>query len=181
MDLVKRDIVRRIADNGIVAALYYALTLLFTFVPVLSQFGPIQCRFSEALVLLAFFRPDMTFGLGLGCFLANLTGFLAGQTVPLDMLFGTAATVIACLLEAYASRFLFVAALWPVVINGLVVGWEVYWLFNLNNLPFMACVGWVALGELIALTVGYLFFMVFIRNKAFALSVRPTRHAEAKF
>lgn len=38
-----------------------------------------QCRFSEMLVLFAFFKPDLTIGLTIGCFLSNMTGFLAGQ------------------------------------------------------------------------------------------------------
>ena len=75
----RSPIVRRIAQNGVVAALYYALTLLFIFVPAISQFGPMQCRFSEALVLFAFFKPELTIGLTIGCFLSNMTGFLAGQ------------------------------------------------------------------------------------------------------
>ncbi len=174
-------IILRIAQNGMIAALYYGLTMLMVLVPAISQFGPIQCRFSEVLVLVAFFRPDLTWGLTLGCFLANMTGFLVGQGFALDMLFGTAATLIACLLEAYASRFLFIAALWPVILNGVIVGGEIYWVFNLDNMPLWACMGWVALGELIAMAVGYVLFMILIRNKGVMKVMAPTRHAEVRF
>ena len=65
-----RFTVRMIAENSIIAALYVVLTLL---VPALS-FGPIQCRFSEALVLLCFWRPDITIGLTIGCLISNGIG-----------------------------------------------------------------------------------------------------------
>ena len=176
----ENNIVRRIAQNGVVAALYYGLTMLFILVPVISQFGPIQCRFSEILVLFAFFKPELTIGLTIGCFLSNMTGFLVGQGFALDMVFGTAATLIACLLEAYASRFLFIAALWPVVLNGVIVGAEIYFLFNLDNLPIWACMGWVALGELIVMVVGYLLFFFLKRNGAFMRLIGATRHLDVK-
>ena len=174
-------IVRRIARNGIVAALYYGLTMLMVLVPAISQFGPIQCRFSEFMVLLAFFDPSLTVGLTIGCFLANLTGFLMGQSIALDLIFGTLATLIACLLEAYFSRFLFVAALWPVVLNGVIVGAEIYFLMNLDNLPIWLCMGYVALGELIALTVGYIIFMIMVRQPPVMQVIGATRHTDVRF
>ncbi|MBO5528442.1 MAG: QueT transporter family protein, partial [Bacilli bacterium] len=67
-----QKIIRFITRNAIVVAMYYAFTMLMVFFPVISQFGPMQCRFSEILVLLAFFDPSLTFGLTLGCFFANL-------------------------------------------------------------------------------------------------------------
>ena len=35
-------------------------------------YGPIQCRFSEALCVLPFFLPETAWGLGVGCLIANL-------------------------------------------------------------------------------------------------------------
>lgn len=173
--------VRLIVQNGMVAALYYALTMLFILVPFISQFGPIQCRFSEVLVLLAFFCPKLIPGLTLGCFLANFTGFMMGQGFAFDMLIGTGATLIACLLEAYASKFLLIAAIWPVIANGVIVGAEVYWFFNQTALPIYVCMGWVALGELIVMVVGYLLFLVLKRNKGFMNVIGATRHHEVRF
>lgn len=157
--------VKRIVQNGIVAALYYGLTMLFMLVPVISQFGPLQCRFSELLVLLAFFKPSLIPGLTLGCFLANMTGTLMGQTIAFDMLFGTLATLIACLLEAYFSRFLFVAALWVSLVNGVIVGLEIYYLMEGVEMNVFACMGFVTLGELITMVVGYVIFMIILRNR----------------
>lgn len=149
--------------------------------PIISQFGPIQCRIAEALVLLAFFRPDLTFGLTIGCFFANLTGFLMGQNLPLDLLIGVSATLVACLLEAYASPFLFIAVIWPVLLNGAVVGAELYWLLCIQDMPWIACMGYVALGELIACSIGYALFMALMRNKGFMNLLAPNKHETAKF
>ena len=177
----KHSRIRFIVENGMVAGLYYGLTMLMILFPVISQFGPIQCRLSEIMVLLAFFKPSLTWGLTIGCLLANVTGAAIGQGFPIDILFGTMATLIACLLEAYASPRLFVAALWPVAINGLIVGTEIYFMFNEGKLPLAACMGWVALGELIAMAVGYAVFMILMRNKPAMRLLAPTRHAEVNY
>ena len=170
-----------IARNGIVAGLYYALTMLMVLVPAISQFGPIQCRFSEFMVLLAFFDPSLTVGLTIGCLLANVTGFAMGQGFVWDILIGTGATLLACLFEAYLSKFLCIAALWPVVFNGLIVGTEIYFLFNDAGIPLVACMGYVALGELIAIALGYALFMVLVRRKGMLKRIGMTRHLEVKF
>lgn len=175
------NVVRKIAENGVVAALYYGLTMLFMLVPVISQFGPLQCRFSEILVLLVFFKPSLIPGLTLGCFLANMTGTLLGQTIALDMLFGTLATLLACLLEAFFSPFLCVAIIWPCITNGIIVGLELYYLFEGINMPLYACMGFVALGELIVVAVGYAVFMIIIRNRGVMNAMRIEKHAEVKF
>ena len=166
MEKQQRDSrVYNIAQNGIVAGLYYGLSLLCILAPVISQFGPIQCRISEIMVLLAFFKPRLSIGLTLGCFLTNVTGLAMGQSFPMDMLLGTLATLIACLLEAWCAPYLCIACLYPVLTNGLIVGAEIYWFFNNDNLSIFACMGFVALGELIAVTIGYIIFLFLMRNK----------------
>ena len=82
--------VRMIAENSIIAALYVVLTLL---VPALS-YDYMQCRFSEALVLLVFWRPDITIGLTIGCLISNVIGASLGLNVWIDVLLGTLATLI---------------------------------------------------------------------------------------
>lgn len=176
----KHKLIVRIAQNGMVAAFYYGLTMLMMAVPVISQFGMMQCRFSEVLVLFAFFRPDLTIGLTIGCFFANLTGALTGLGFPQDMLFGTLATLLACGLEAYASPRLAIACLWPVIANSVIVGAELYYFFD-GSIPMWIQMGWVALGELIAIAVGYAIFMLLIRNRGFMKYLMPTRHAEVKW
>ena len=172
--------VRFIAENGIVAALYYGLTMLFIMVPAISQFGPIQCRLSEFLILLVFFKPRLTYGLTLGCFLVNMTGAILGQNLPIDMLFGTAATLLSCIGIAYASRFLCISLLYPIVLNGVIVGLELYFLID-DGMPLYACMGYVAIGEAIAMVFGYVIMMIIIRNKGAMKVFGPTRHEDIKF
>ncbi|MBE6126648.1 MAG: hypothetical protein E7182_01535 [Erysipelotrichaceae bacterium] len=57
--------------------------------------------------------------------------------------------------------------------NGLVAA--LYYGLNL-----FACMGYVAIGEAIALGIGYAVFMGLIRNQGFMKVLAPTRHAEVK-
>ena len=63
-------------------------------------YGPIQCRFSEALCVLPFFLPETAWGLGVGCLIANL---LSPYGV-LDIVVGSAATLLAALLTARCQK-----------------------------------------------------------------------------
>ena len=177
----RHQIILRITSNGMIAALYFALTMLFMTIPVISQFGPIQIRFSEFMVLLAFFRPDLTFGLSLGCFFANMAGFFMGYTIPADMVLGTLATALACVAEAYLARHLLVACIYPVIFNGVIVGLELYYLMGITDFNPWVTMGLVAAGEAAAIAVGYALFMVLMRNKGFMRVLAPTRHQEARF
>lgn len=58
-----RTPVRRLAEAGLIAAMYAALTLLLP----APSFGIVQCRFSEMLTVLAVFTPirHPRFGRGL--------------------------------------------------------------------------------------------------------------------
>ncbi|MFR6695530.1 MAG: QueT transporter family protein [Dysosmobacter sp.] len=63
-------------------------------------YGPIQCRFSEALCVLPFFLPETAWGSGVGCLIANL---LSPYGV-LDIVVGSAATLLAALLTARCQK-----------------------------------------------------------------------------
>ena len=121
-----------------------ALTVLL---PV-PQFGPVQCRLAEALTVLPFFFPAATPGLVVGCFIANLF-----SPYPLDILCGTLATLLACLLtQRMPSRWL--APLPPVLCNALIVGAEIAWFETGFTAAFPAAYAFNALtvgaGELAA-------------------------------
>lgn len=78
----------RLAEAGIIAALYVALTLLSSLFGLSS--GIIQLRLSEALCVFCLFTPSAVWGLFVGCVLANvLTGCL-----PWDIVFGSLATLL---------------------------------------------------------------------------------------
>ena len=77
-------------------------------------YGPIQCRFSEAL---PFFLPETAWGLGVGCLIANL---LSPYGV-LDIVVGSAATLLAALLTARCQKK-WLAPLPPVIANTVLIG-----------------------------------------------------------
>ena len=84
-----------ISTAAIVAALYVVLSLLtYTF-----SYLEIQCRVAEALCMTIFYTPAGILGVIIGCFITNLLG---GS--PIDMIFGTAATLIAALMTYPIAR-----------------------------------------------------------------------------
>lgn len=104
---------RKIAHAAILAAIYAILTLVLA--P--ASFGPVQCRVAEALCVLPIFMPEAVPGLAIGCLLANLyTGTLY------DIVFGTLATFSAAILTRAFRHNQWIAMLFPVLINAVVVG-----------------------------------------------------------
>ena len=90
---MRNNTVRKMAVNAMVAALYFVLSLPFmTFI-----FGPVQLRVSEAFTLLPVFSSTPIAGLTLGCVLVNTLGVFTKANIlgPLDVLFGSAATLLA--------------------------------------------------------------------------------------
>ena len=85
--------VRKLARCGMVAALYVVLCMALQ--PF--SYGAVQVRVAEALCLLPVFGAEYIFGVVLGCFLANLLG-----STIVDVIFGTLATLLACLLTVFA-------------------------------------------------------------------------------
>lgn len=112
---MKRMTVRELTFSAILAAVYAALTLLLP----IPQYGPMQVRFAEALTLLPFFFPAATPGLVAGCIIANLF-----SPYVLDVVFGSAATLLACLWTGRLNNR-WLAPLPPVVCNAVIVGWEI--------------------------------------------------------
>lgn len=106
---------RRIATAAVVGALYVVLTYFGSIFGI--TFGPVQCRFSEALCVLPFLFPETAWGLGIGCLISNIISPYG----VLDMAVGSLTTLIAALLTARCrSRYLAPAP--PVILNGLFVG-----------------------------------------------------------
>ena len=130
---------KNLARLALVAALYAALTLA---VPGLS-YGPVQLRFSEALVLLCFYRRDYCVSLTLGCLIANLFSPFGLY----DIIFGTLATA-AAVIPMYYTKSLWLASALPVISNGIIVGFELF----LCGEPLWFSMGTVALGEVVVIT-----------------------------
>jgi len=155
-----------ICQVGIIAALYAVLTFLSAGLGLAS--GAIQVRISEALTVLPLFTVAAIPGLTLGCLVSNL---LTGA-MPLDVLFGTLATLIgaagAYLVGKAAvktdSTVLKVLVPFPnVVSNTLIVPFVLKLVYGLEQAVwyFMLTVG---AGELIA-GVGFGLPLLFMLEK----------------
>lgn len=142
--------IKKLVRCALVAALYTVLCLAFQ--PL--AFGAVQIRFAEALVLLPVFGPEYIVAVSLGCFLSNLLG-----STIIDVVFGTLATVLACLVT-YAVRnrrvkgLALPAAVPPILFNAVIVGCFVITLFFSDGAPTLPIALWngftVGLGEVIS-------------------------------
>ena len=142
--------IRQLAYGALIAALYVVLTHMQNILLPGSTSMAIQFRVSEALCVLAFFTPAAVVGLSLGCFLFNLT---SAGALPLDMLVGTGATVLATggmyLTRKWTVKgYPLMGMLLPALFNAILVGWELavyigggFWINAL----------YVAIGELVVL------------------------------
>lgn len=128
---------QKLAIGGVVAALYTALTLVFA--PI--SFSQIQLRVSEALTLLPVLSGASVPGLFIGCLISNL---ITGQPWQ-DVVFGSLATLIAALLTRKFRKKIGLAALMPVLVNGLVIGLMLYYVYGL---PAFISILTVGAGEL---------------------------------
>lgn len=138
-EINKKGLTIMMARAAIIAALYAALTVLI----IPGSYGIMQFRVSEALTVLPVFTPAAIPGLFIGCLVANIVSPVG----LIDMVIGSAATLIA----AFATYYLrdknrLLALLPPVIVNAAMVGMELYYFYNVG-FPLYACMLWVGLGE----------------------------------
>ena len=135
---------RSLCVSAVIAALYAALTLLLA--PI--SYGNLQCRVSEAMTLLPMLMPSAIPGLFVGCLLANILG---GASI-LDVVFGSLATLLAAIGTYALRKKPLLAALCPIVANGVIVGAVLSYVWAL---PLLLTMGEVALGEVGAIIIGF--------------------------
>ena len=111
---MKQLSIRQITFAALVGALYVTLSYFGNIFGL--TYGPIQCRFAEALTVLPFVFPAAAPGLVVGCFLTNLLSLYG----PLDVVFGTLATAIAAWLTMKMPRW-YLAALPPILVNAVIL------------------------------------------------------------
>ena len=142
--------VQKLATAGVVGAAYAALALFGSIFGV--TYGPIQCRFSEALTVLPFFLPEAVPGLFVGCLVTNLMSTVG----PLDIIFGSMATLLAALWTAKMPNK-FLATLPPVICNAVIIGAMIAWYEGGFSTQFPALFAYnaltVGIGEAIACCV----------------------------
>ena len=112
---MKRISTRDLTLAAVVGAMYVVLGYFGNTFNL--TFGVIQCRFSEALTVLPFLNPVTGWGLFVGCVVTNLLSPYG----PLDMIFGSLATLTAALLTA-RCKHKWLAPLPPVLLNAVIIG-----------------------------------------------------------
>ena len=75
------------------------------------------------------------------------------------------------------SKYLFIAIIFPVISNGLIVGFEL----SLIGEPLWFSIAMVALGELGVMIVGYIIVMILRRNKRLFKVFRASQNMDFKF
>ena len=155
MNNKRKEQIISITKIAIVAALYIVLTVLIY--PL--SFNEIQVRFSEVLLLLCFFDKKYGIGIVVGCAVSNLF-----SPIPLDVLFGTAQTIVAVVLIGYLRPLILslILTILSMVIVGLEIAvissFDMWWLITIQ----------VMAGEAIVL-LGILYPLSFLlkRSKSF--------------
>lgn len=120
----KKISLQRLCIGSVIAAAYTVLTYLSGALGL--AYGAIQFRLSEALCILPLFSGWSVVGLAVGCVLGNLAspfGFY-------DILFGTAATLVAGILTNKCKSITikgipFLSLMFPILFNALLVALEV--------------------------------------------------------
>lgn len=149
-----------LAQGGMVAALYVALTLIASAMGLAS--GQIQLRLSEALTVLPCFFPAAVPGLFVGCLLANL---LTG-CVLWDVAVGSLATLLGALGTRLLRKNRWLAVLPPIVSNILLVPPVLAWAYGVEeSIPFLMLT--VGLGEVLSCGVlGELMYSALDKHRA---------------
>lgn len=149
--------IKTITRLSLVAAIYAVFTIINPF-----SFGFIQFRISEILVLLCFYRKDYSYALIIGCLIAN---FFSPLSVY-DIVFGTLATAISVLLISYSKR-MWLASLYPVIFNGIIIG-LLWYLLGDDEITLYAAMIYVAIGEFVVVSIfGVAVFSVLKKKETF--------------
>lgn len=143
---------KTVSIYAIIIAIYTAVSLLLGNL----AFGMIQIRIAELLLVLCLYDKKFIIPVTLGCFVTNLIGIINGlNPLILDLIVGTLATLLSGLgvykfrnirFHDYPLLSLFI----PVIINGVMVGLEMYMYFKINIFILFIYIG---LGEFISVTI----------------------------
>lgn len=147
-----------LVQSAVIAAIYVIITLLFA--PL--SYGPVQVRFSEMLTVLPFLLKGAVPGLFVGCLIANI--FSPNPLLWLDVIFGSLATLLAAYLTSKMKKS-FLAPLPPVIMNALIIGIMLSYLYNL---PLWTAILSVGGGQIISCyALGYPLLFFLIKTKLF--------------
>lgn len=132
-----------ITKAALIAALYVALTGVSAMLSL--DKGVIQVRLSEALTVLPIFTPAAIPGLFIGCVLSS---FLFGA-IPLDIVFGSLATLIGAIGTYYIGKISkYLAPIPPIVSNVVIIPLVLKYAYCIDGgIPYFALT--VFIGEFI--------------------------------
>lgn len=129
--------VKKLTFAAVIAAVYAALTIYLA--PI--SYGPVQCRISEVLCILPLFSPVAVWGLFVGCLIANI---FTGSVI--DVIFGSVTTLVAAYLTYKTRKNVYIAMIFPVILNALVVGGYLAVLYE--GIPIYLSMLYVGIGQL---------------------------------
>ncbi len=148
-----------LTQSAMIAALYVILVEVFK--PM--SYGIMQVRVAEVLTVLPFFTPSAIPGLTIGVLISNILG----PNGFLDVILGTLATLIAAYLT-YKARKKILVPIPPILVNAVIIGIMLYVIFlgSPDEMPLLAVMGWVALGQtIVCYGLGYPFMLILDKYK----------------
>lgn len=131
-----------LCQAAMIAAIYIVLTFIANALGLANY--AVQVRFSEALTILPFFTPAAVPGLFIGCLLSNI---LTGCALP-DIIFGSIATLIAAILTYKFRQNKWLAPVFPIVSNAIIIPFVLLYAYGIEPLWFSFLT--VTIGEIIS-------------------------------
>ena len=129
----------RLAQGGLIAAIYVVLTIAFA--PV--SYGEIQLRFAEALTILPMFTPAAIPGLFVGCVVANILG----GCVIWDIIFGSLATLIGAVFSWMLRKNRWLVPIPAILSNTIIIPLVLRYGYGLTDIPYLLQVVYIFAGE----------------------------------
>lgn len=156
---------REIVLSAIIAALYVAITFVFSAI----SYGPVQFRIAEMLNCLIIYDKRYIWGITLGVLISNLQSTLG----IIDITWGTLTTVITLTVVYFVTKKitdrrvqLAICVLITTVLMGFLVALELTYVLKS---PFLYTWLTVSLGELVVMLAGA--FVIYFLGNAINLSL----------
>ena len=143
---------KNISKAGLIAAIYVVLTYITNLFGLANGF--IQIRISESLTVLPAIMPTAIPGVTIGCLISNI---ITGCT-PVDIVFGTLATLIGAIGTYVLRKNKYLAIIPPIVANTIIV--PVVLMYSTGTqLNFWFCAFTVCIGEILSCGVMGLYLL----------------------
>ena len=153
----KKTTALKLTQSAAIAALYVVLTVIFA--PI--SFGEMQVRIAEALTILPLFTPAAIPGLFVGCILGNLLG----GAIPLDVIFGSLATLLGAVGGYLLRKNRWLVPLPTILSNAIIVPFVLRYGYGVE-LPILLMAVYVAVGEIVSCYgLGELLGTVLLRHR----------------